>query len=272
MPGVALAVLEQAATAERTLAAALRLAALTGAGRINVLAIRTPPAATILPTEEMLTPREDARLRAAEAARTAALRRLFDPWAASAPAGMLVEWCEVEARAAAALAEWGRRADHIVLARPEADAPEPQRQALHASLFDTGRPVLLVPPDGRADRFGRSVAIAWRDDRRTLKAVLAALRWLGAAERVHVLAGVREGEPPPGLPAVLDEHGIRAELHLLAIGERAFGEALLARARELGADILVLGAYVHHPIHRLVLGGVTRHVLAHADLSLFMRH
>jgi hypothetical protein len=67
------------------------------------------------------------------------------------------------------------------------------------------------------------LAIGWRPDSRTLKAVLAALRCLQNAGHIDVLAGVRDGAPPPRLPDVLQEHGVRADLHLLPVtGDRVF--------------------------------------------------
>jgi nucleotide-binding universal stress UspA family protein len=129
----------------------------------------------------------------------------------------------------------------------------------------------MVPP-GPAVPFGECVTIAWRDDKRTIRSVLAALRLLSRAREVHVLAGVRAGQPAPGLPEILAEHGIEATLHVLEVGAGVFGEQLLAKAHALGTDLLVMGAYTHSPWRQLVLGGVTRHMLAHADLPILMRH
>ena len=180
----------------------------------------------------------------------------------------------MEASAAPDLAvqERGCRADFIVVELPEPGDDKPIRQAFRAALFRTERPVLVVPPTGPADGFGQLAAIAWRDDPHTLKAMIPALRLLTAADQVHLLAGVRPGEPTPRSPAVLLEHGVRAELHVLAIGTEPFGQTLLRRAHELKADLLVMGAYVHGVLRDMVLGGVTRHVLAHADIPVLMRH
>ncbi len=141
---------------------------------------------------------------------------------------------------------------------------------LRVALFTTDRPVLVVPAESSAT-FGRRVAIAWRDDGRATKAVLAALRCLTQAERVFVLAGTR-GDAAPQMPAILAEHGIAAELHALPIGAGTFGVALLDKAHQLGADVLVMGAYQHSPLRQLLLGGVTRYMLSHADLPLLLRH
>jgi nucleotide-binding universal stress UspA family protein len=116
------------------------------------------------------------------------------------------------------------------------------------------------------------VAIAWRDEKRATRAVIPALRCLGAAEQVHVLMGVRPNAAPPEVPRILREHGIVPGLHLLPVGPEPFGQVLLEKAHQLSADLLVMGAYAHSPLRELIMGGVTRYMLAHADLPVLMRH
>src|SRR4029077_13537476 len=132
----------------------------------------------------------------------------------------------------------------------------------------TDRPVLVVPAHASPE-FGRSVAIAWRDDRRAAKAVLSALHCLAQAASVFVLTG---GRNPAPAPAILMEHGIAAVYHEVISGGGSVGAALLARAHELGADMLVMGAYQHSALRELLLGGVTQHMRSHADLPVLMRH
>jgi nucleotide-binding universal stress UspA family protein len=215
------------------LAAANRLGALTGEGRVRMLGLGS----AVLPGAGV----------AAELL----------------PAGADVV-AEVETR--------GSRADFVVVAQPASDDDRATRDAFRAALLRTERPVLMVPSSGGSGAFGRRVAIAWRDDARTLKALVPALRLLSSAEQVHLLAGVRAGMPTPAIPPVLIEHGVAVTLHVLAIDSSSFGELLLARARELGADLLVIGAYAHGPLPDLLLGGVTRTVLAKADLPVLMRY
>jgi nucleotide-binding universal stress UspA family protein len=166
----------------------------------------------------------------------------------------------------------GSRADFIVIARPAPEDDRATRDAFRAALFRTDRPLLMMPPDGPADTFGVRVAVAWRDDPQTLKALVPALRLLGHTEEVLLLAGVRAGSASPTIPSVLIEHGLPASLHVLAIDSSPFGDLLLGRARDLGADMLIMGAYAHSPLREMLLGGVTRHVLAHAGLPVLMRH
>jgi nucleotide-binding universal stress UspA family protein len=272
MPGVILALLERPDAAPRLLAASEQLAALAGGARIDVLVVRMPPEATILPSEEVLTARQATRIKDREVERAAALRAAFDHWAArTLGEGLSVNWRDMEGLVDTVVREWGTRADIIVLRRPEDRDRLPSQQEIHTALFGTDRPVLVVPP-GPPAPFGRKVAIAWREDRPATRAVLSALRSRTPPEQVFVLAGVREGAPRPRIPDILLEHGIAAELHVMPIGAGVFGEALLAKAHALGADLLVMGAYRHSPMREFLLGGVTRFMLAHADIPVLMRH
>jgi nucleotide-binding universal stress UspA family protein len=270
--GVILAVTDRPETTPRVLAAAARLADLTGASRINVLVVRTPPDATISPSEEVLTRHGEERIREAERWRADALKRIYTAWSSGRPAtGAVTEWTDIESLADEAVADRGQRADFIVLSRPMDHPLDQERLALRAALFETARPVLVVPAQGTME-FGRRVAIAWRDDRRAVKAVIPALRCLAAAEAVHVLIGVRAGSAAPAMPPVLLEHRIAASLHVLPIGSQPFGQALLDAAHRLRADVLVMGAYAHSPLREYILGGVTRYMLEHADIPVLMRH
>ena len=130
----------------------------------------------------------------------------------------------------------------------------------------------MVPPGAASATFGRRVAIAWRDDPQTLKALVPALRLLSGAELVFLLAGVRSGAATPAIPPVLVEHGVKVALDVLSLGSGSFGELLLGRARDLGADLLIMGAYAHSPLREMLLGGVTRTVLAQAGVPVLLRH
>jgi len=272
MAGVILAQLDHPDAAPRVLAAAACLARLTSAGLINVLVVRTPPSSTITP-EEVLTWQVEQGVRGAEQRRADLLKARYDDWAISVVEDMVTEWIDIEGMADQVMDEWGRRSDFIVLRRPSERRPDQERRALHGALFNTGRPALLVPPEPPSAPFGRRVAIAWRDDGRTIKAVLSALRLAGQAEQIHVLAGTRDPNSPPRLPDILKEHDINAILHVLPIiRQRAFGETLLDAAHQLGADMLVMGAFAHHPVRSFILGGVTRYMLSRTNLPVIMRH
>jgi nucleotide-binding universal stress UspA family protein len=72
--------------------------------------------------------------------------------------------------------------------------------------------------------------------------------------------------------AVLARHGIKAVAEPMMTDGYNAGEALLMRANDLGADLLVMGAYAHSRMREFVFGGATRHVLEHMTIPVLMSH
>jgi hypothetical protein len=271
MSNVVLALLTRTETTPATLAGAGRLAVLLGGARIEAMVTRILPISTIMVTEEILTKEQEKKIRDHEVERAAALRSIFDPWALKRGGTKEPRWIDDEGITETLVKTWGQRADYIVVGRPDAHADRAEHDALHAAVFATERPVLMMPPLPNAE-FGKTIAIAWRDDKFSLHALLASLGCLSQAEQVHVLMGRRPGDAPPKIPEVLTEHDIDATGHELPIGKEIFGAQLLATARELHADLLVMGAFVHSAWHNLLFGGVTKYILTHADIPVLMRH
>src|SRR4029453_14127655 len=129
------------------------LALLTGAARVNALAIRTPPNYAALAAEASLSGGLLEALTEEEGQRAAMLEATFDRWVAgTGEAPFAARWSSVG----------GLPPAFLVVPRPATGDDEPTRRAFRAALFRTERPVLVVPP-GRAAAFGKRVAIAWRE-------------------------------------------------------------------------------------------------------------
>jgi protein CrcB len=268
MGNVVVAVLNRPEEAPQLLDAGTHLLAFGGGGRLRALAVRLPPAAAILPSEEVLTADREAAIRAEQEDWAGQLRAVVQRWEAGARAsGVRTDWLDLEGDAAQIVAEHGRRADAIVVARPATHEAGRMRECMHAALFETESPVLVVPP-GFHGALGQTVAIAWKDDGRAAKAVRASLPILQRAQTVHVLTAVRQ----PVMPDILAEHDIPTELHAVPDGEGPVAERIIRSAHLLGADLLVMGAYAHGEWREAIFGGVTRYMLAHTDLPLLMRH
>lgn len=267
MGEVVVAVLNQPEAAEGLLDAANRLLVIGGGGRLIALAVRVPPVATILPSEEVLTSDREAAIQAEQQNWTGQLKVIVDTLTSRLRGrGVQIGWIDIQGDAAEIVADYGRRADAIVVARPD-HANQRAHGCLHAALFQTECPVLVVPP-GFARPLGNVVAIAWHKDERAAKAVRSSLPILAEAQSVHVLHAGRTA----AMPLVLEQHNIPAELHLVPDGEGSIGERLLKSARELGADLLVCGAFSHGELRERMFGGVTRTLLTIADIPLLMRH
>ena len=56
------------------------------------------------------------------------------------------------------------------------------------------------------------------------------------------------------------------------VGGIGVGNTLLSRASDIGADLLVMGAYGHARVRELLLGGATRTILKSMTLPVLMAH
>lgn len=170
------------------------------------------------------------------------------------------------------VAQMARLADMTVVAHLEFDRDAIFADALHAALFDSGRPVLIAPQE-RPVTIGERVCIAWNGTAESASGVLAVLPWLKRAGAVRVLTATgyqRRGPEAQELSAYLALHEVRAEVVVFGAQQGSVGLGLLAAAGEFGADLLAMGAYSHPRWRQMILGGVTRSVLERATLPVLM--
>jgi nucleotide-binding universal stress UspA family protein len=227
--------------------------------------------------EEMMTATEAESL-----ARATAVRKMFEATVAARGVtigeprtgehGATASFATITGREDDLVAQQARLADLTVVPHPEAADDVSSSEALHAVLFDSGRPVLIAPQQAR-ERLGKRICLAWNGTAESASAVFAALPWLQRAEAVRILAAdeyQRRGPAAPDLAAYLALHDVAAEVATFRPIDREVGAGLLKAAGEFGADVLAMGAYSHSRLRQLLLGGVTRHVLEHASLPVLM--
>lgn len=172
------------------------------------------------------------------------------------------------------VASYGRVFDLTVLGRPSASHVYPSMATLEASLFESGRPILIAPPTP-PQALGDNVVIAWNGSTETARAVADAMPFLARAKRVSILTvegGTVPGPTGEDLARCLRRAGIAVEAMIEKPGRRSAGEAILAGATALGADCLVKGAYTQSRLRQMIFGGQTSHILAEANLPVLMSH
>lgn len=172
----------------------------------------------------------------------------------------------------AELGSLARVYDMTVLNRPGAGGG--RKATLEHVLFESGRPVLMAPPSPPKS-FAQTVVIHWNASTEVSRAISMAMPILRKAKRVIVLSVEGSMVPgPTGQDAVshLRSHGVAVtEKSIGARGQRP-GVVLLAEARAQGADLLIKGAYTQSRLRQMVFGGATQHVLAAAELPVFLVH
>jgi len=190
------------------------------------------------------------------------------------PAHYSFGWTGASAEDDGYVGNYGRLFDLVVLGRPGPTLQDPRMEPLEAALFESGRPVLIAPPSA-PQAIGENVLLAWNGSTEQARATTFALPLLGQAREVTVLSV--EGAMTPGptgaqVAQALRRHGIKAAVATASAGASTPGETILARASALGCDLLVKGAYTQSRLRQIIFGGATRHILAHAELPVFMAH
>lgn len=184
-----------------------------------------------------------------------------------------LSWREESGKQAAVIALYGRLADLIAVAQPDRER-NLGLNTLEAALLETGKPVLLCPPKP-VETVGAHIAVAWNASAEAARAVTIGLPVLAAADSVTVVALSDGAEKPLGPEALKDYlagHGIAAEVETEKSKANAVGGALLKIAKGRGADLLLMGAYGQSRRRELVMGGVTQHIIDHADLPVLLTH
>ncbi|OFA03643.1 universal stress protein [Duganella sp. HH101] len=151
--------------------------------------------------------------------------------------------------------------------------------AAYLALYG-GRPVLVVPYVGKYPHIDRHALVAWDGSRAATRAVTDALPLLRRSARVTLAVfdpkrqyGVHGAEPGADIALFLARHGVKVEVLQQPKPEGMnVGEALLSLSADLGADLLVMGAYGHLRWREMVLGGVTRTLLESMTLPVLMSH
>lgn len=189
--------------------------------------------------------------------------------------GISWEWLRHDGDTAKWIVASARLADLIVLSRavhaPHQHEPIPvvADVALHARA-----PVLAVPVDSQGLDIGGPALVAWNGSFEAAHALRFAVPLLERASAVHV-ATIAEGAAGIGAADAcryLARHGITAQPREVERRGQPIGDTLLGEAASLGASYLVAGAYGHSRMREYLLGGVTRHLLGHSPVPLFLAH
>jgi nucleotide-binding universal stress UspA family protein len=212
-------------------------------------------------------------------AQSEAARKLFDR--VTARPALSTEWRNAGGYPSDAAALHGRYVDLIVLGQTDPDDPEAPlfRPLPEEVALGVGRPVLVMPYAGDVKEIGRRVPVGWDASRAATRAINDAMPLLAGAASVTVLSidpetgSATHGDVPGADIALhLARHGVTATVESMVSGGIGIGNALLSRAADLGADLLVMGCYGHSRLRELVLGGASRSVLQSMTLPVLMGH
>ncbi len=170
------------------------------------------------------------------------------------------------------IAYQARLSDLTIVPHPTAGEDVASAEALHAVLFDSGRPVLMAPIE-RPATIGKRIAVAWNGMSNSAAALGSAMPLIRQADAVRILSSTeyhRRGPLAAEVIEYLAHHGVTADIATFQSIDREVGAGLLAAAADFQADMMIMGAYSSSRLRELILGGVTRYVLENSPLPVLM--
>jgi nucleotide-binding universal stress UspA family protein len=170
-------------------------------------------------------------------------------------------------------------ADLVLIGPQAARNEELQQRVIDGALFQSPTPV-LVNASGKTLQFASKVILlAWDSSEEAARAAQQSIDLLQAAGKVHVTIvdplapqSVNGKQPGADIAVFLARHGVNVGVDCIASGGRLVDETLRQHAVDIGADIIVMGAYSHLRLRERLFGGVTRSMLEDSDIPLFLAH
>jgi nucleotide-binding universal stress UspA family protein len=195
-------------------------------------------------------------------------------------AGLSAEPLTLSASLAGAGDQFGRiarRFDLAVVGQAEPETSTIEDIIAETTLFESGRPMIVVPYIQKAPLKLDNVMVCWDGSRQAARAIGDAMPLLTRAQRVEIVIITNERGKQDEIEGAdigqhLARHGLKVEVHRIAGGSIDVADALLSHAADSGTDFMVMGGYGHSRLREFVLGGVTRSILRSMTVPALMSH
>lgn len=188
--------------------------------------------------------------------------------------GVSAAWHEEKGDEASLVTWRARFSDLVITSRPGKHQGR-SRQTIEAALMASGRPILLAAAERTASLTG-TIVIAWKDTAEAARAVTAAMPFLARSGRVVIMTVSDAAEQGTASAQILAEqlrwHRLEVEARFVRPGREPGARALVSAAREVNAELVVMGGYGHSRLREFVFGGFTRSMLEAFDLPTLMLH
>ena len=171
----------------------------------------------------------------------------------------------------------GRRFDLVVVGQREPDHLQPSDMFVEAGLFESGRPVIIVPYIQKEGLKLERVLVCWDGGRTAARAMGDAMPFLTrskAVDIVMVATGRAKSDEIPGadIGHHLARHGVNVDVKRIVAEDVDVPNTILSYAADVSAELIVMGGYGHSRLREFVLGGATRDILASMTVPILMSH
>jgi len=194
--------------------------------------------------------------------------------------GLSAEHRIIEASLGGAASLFGRiarRFDLAVVGQMDPERMMPDDLLIESALFESGRPVVVVPYIQKAGLKLDRVMVCWDSSRNAARAIADALPFLKRGKMIEIVMVASGGGKTDELPGVdlgehLARHDLKVDVKRLVATDVDVANVILSHAADCGADFIVMGGYGHSRLREFVLGGATRGILESMTAPVLMAH
>jgi nucleotide-binding universal stress UspA family protein len=169
-----------------------------------------------------------------------------------------------------------RTFDLAIVAQTDPEATTSTGLAAEAAMFESGRPIIVVPSIQKDGIKLGCILVCWDGSRTAARALADSMPFLERAKSIEVInVGNGRREDEESLAAVgrhLARHRLNSSTKALIADGSDVANVILSHAADLSADLIVMGGYGHSRLREFVLGGVTRGILDTMTVPVLMSH
>jgi nucleotide-binding universal stress UspA family protein len=174
-------------------------------------------------------------------------------------------------------ARMARRFDLAIVGQAQPEMSTMEQIIGETTLFESGRPMIMVPYIQKAPFKTNNVIICWDGSRTAARAVADAIPILSKSSRIEIVSVTSERGKEDEIEGAdigqhLARHGLKVDVHRISRGNIDVADALLSHAADSSADLMVMGGYGHSRLREFVLGGVTRSIFQSMTLPVLLSH
>jgi len=153
----------------------------------------------------------------------------------------------------------------------------PDDLLIESALFESGRPLVLVPYIQKSGLKLDRILVCWDGSRNAARAIADAMPFLKRGKAIEIVLVASGGGKTDELPGVdlgehLARHDLNVEVKRLVAANVDVSNVILSYAADCAADFIVMGGYGHSRLREFVLGGATRGILESMTVPVLMAH
>jgi nucleotide-binding universal stress UspA family protein len=184
----------------------------------------------------------------------------------------------IGASAPVVLSRLARRYDLSVFMQSEPNGVD-NDDMIEASLFDSGRPLIVVPYIQKEGLKLDHVVCCWDGSRAAARAINDGLPLLAKATTVDLLIVVNEKTNSAQneirgaeMAKHLARHDVKVQIVTIPAADIDVANAILSYVADISGTLIVMGGYGHPKLREVILGGVTRNMLKSMTVPVVMSH